>query len=237
MQRASTRRCSRRQAKPQRPSGTQGQGQARDHQARDHCDHEAEMPRPNDETRDAVSIDTYVQFLLLGIGAGAIYAAIALGLLLTYRSSGVINFAHAAAAMYAAYVFVGLRVDGDLLLPLPGAAGRIHLHTLPTAAAATVAVVAPALLELAIYFLVFRPLRDAPALSGLVASVGVMVALQAIVTLQYGADAVSVPRILPATPIHLGSVVLPSDRLWLAAIVIAATAGLSSLYRFTRFGL
>ena len=184
-----------------------------------------------------MSIDTYVQFLLLGIGAGAIYAAIALGLLLTYRSSGVINFAHGAAAMYGAYVFVGLRVDGDLLLPLPGAVGRIHLHTLPTAAAAALAIAATTLLELGVYFVVFRPLRDAPALSRLVASVGVMVSLQAIVTLQYGADAVSVPRILPATPLHLGSVVLPSDRLWLAAIVIGATAAVSALYRFTRFGL
>src|SRR5437763_15063537 len=146
MQRASTRRCSRRQEKPQRPSGTQGQGQgrARDHQARDHCDHEAEMPRPNDETRDAVSIDTYVQFLLLGTGAGAIYAAIALGLLMTYRSSGVINFAHGAAAMYGAYVFVGLRVDGDLLLPLPGAVGRVHVHQLGGLPAAVIAVAATA---------------------------------------------------------------------------------------------
>src|SRR3954468_14829983 len=205
--------------------------------ARAHCHGERAMPGLNGSTGDAVSIDTYLQFLLLGIGAGAIYAAIALGLLLTYRASGVVNFAHGAAAMYAAYVFVGLRVDGDLLLPLPGAAGRIHLHTLPTAAAAAVAIVMTTLLDVALYFAVFRPIRDSPALSRLVASVGVMVALQAIVTLQYGADAVSVPRILPATPIHLGSVVLPSDRLWLAAIVIAATAGVSSLYRFTRFGL
>src|SRR3954447_18878948 len=222
----------RRRATPQQPSETQGQGEARDH-----CHHEAEMPRPNDQTRDAVSIDTYVQFLLLGIGAGAIYAAIALGLLLTYRSSGVINFAHAAAAMYAAYVFVGLRVDGDLLLPLPGAPGRIHLHTLPTGLAAAVAIVATALLELAVYFAVFRPLRATPPLSRLLASVGVMVALQAIVTLQYGADTVSVPRVLPSTPLHFGSVVLPSDRLWLAGIVVVATAAAWALYRFSRFGL
>src|SRR4051812_35954409 len=195
MRRASIRSCSRQRARPQRPSTTQGQGEARDH-----CDHEAEMPRPNDETRDAVSIDTYVQFLLLGIGAGAIYAAIALGLLLTYRSSGVVNFAHGAAAMYAAYVFVGLAVDGDLLLPLPGAGGRVHLQVLPKAAAAVVAVLATTLLELLLYVLVFRPLRAAPPLSRLVASVGVMIALQAVVTLQYGADAVSVPRVLPSTP-------------------------------------
>src|SRR3954453_17633578 len=109
---------------------------------RAHCHRERAMPGLNSPTRDAVSIDTYLQFLLLGIGAGAVYAALALGLLLTYRWSGVVNFAHGAAAMYAAYVFVGLRVDGDLLLPLPGAPGRIHVHVLPTAAAASIAIVA-----------------------------------------------------------------------------------------------
>ncbi|HET6818397.1 MAG TPA: ABC transporter permease [Mycobacteriales bacterium] len=184
-----------------------------------------------------MAIETYLQFLLLGIGAGAIYAAIALGLLLTYRSSGVVNFAHGAAAMYGAYVFVGLAVDGDLLLPLPGAGGRVHLHVLPTAAAAAVAVVATTLLELLLYVLVFRPLRAAPALSRLVASVGVMIALQAIVTLQYGADALSVPRLLPSRPVNVLGARIPSDRLWLAGLVIVVTAALSVLYRRTRFGL
>ena len=137
------------------------------------------MPRWNRQTGDAVRIDTYVWFLLLGIGAGAIYAAIAIGLLLTFRSSGVVNFAHGAAAMYAAYVFVGLRTDGDLLLPLPGAAGRLHLHPMGSGVAAAIAVTATTLLELGLYYAVFRPLRDAPPLSRLLASVGVMVALQA----------------------------------------------------------
>lgn len=182
-------------------------------------------------------IDTYLQFLLLGVGAGAVYAAIALGLLLTYRSSGVINFAHGAAVMYAAYVFVGLRVDGDLLLPLPGPAGRVHLHAYGALAAGVIAVAATTLLELVVYYLVFRPLRTAPDLSRLVASVGVMVALQAVVTLQFGSDAVSVPRVLPAAPVTVLGARLPSDRLWLAAIVIAATVVMAALYRYTRFGL
>jgi branched-chain amino acid transport system permease protein len=195
------------------------------------------MPLRNRRTRNAVRIDTYLWFLLLGIGAGAIYAAIALGLLLTFRSSGVVNFAHGAAAMYAAYVFVGLRTDGDLLLPLPAAAGRLHLHPMGTAPAAAIAVTATTLLELGLYYAVFRPLRDAPPLSRLLASVGVMVALQAVVTLQFGADAVSVPRVLPATPVSVFGHPLPSDRLWLAAIVVAATVALSAGYRYLRFGL
>src|SRR5436305_14376114 len=117
------------------------------------------MPGLNGATGDAVSIDTYLQFLLLGTGAGAVYAALALGLLMTYRSSGVVNFAHGAAAMYGAYVFAGLRVDGDMLLPLPGAPGRVHLHQMGTTAAAAIAIAATTALELGIYYVVFRPLR------------------------------------------------------------------------------
>ena len=182
-------------------------------------------------------IDTYVQFLLLGTGAGAIYAAIALGLLMTYRSSGVVNFAHGAAAMYGAYVFVGLRVAGDLLLPLPGSVGRVHLHVMAGLPAGLIAVTATTALELGIYYAVFRPLRDAPPLSRLLASVGVMVALQAVVTLQFGADAISVPRVLPASPVSVLGRPLPSDRLWLAAIVVGATIALAAAYRFLRLGL
>ena len=182
-------------------------------------------------------IDTYVQFLLLGTGAGAVYAAIALGLLMTYRSSGVVNFSHGAAAMYGAYVFVGLRVAGDLLLPLPGRVGRVHVHVMGGLPAAVIAVAATTALELGVYYLVFRPLRDAPPLSRLLASVGVMVALQAVVTLQFGADAISVPRVLPATPVSVLGRPLPSDRLWLAAIVVVATVALSAAYRYLRVGL
>src|SRR6478736_6339432 len=55
--------------------------------------------------------------LLLGIGTGALVAAIALAVVLTYRGSGVVNFASAAVAMYAAYAYNGLRRTGDLFVP------------------------------------------------------------------------------------------------------------------------
>jgi len=182
-------------------------------------------------------ISTYLQFLLLGLGAGAIYAAQAMGLVLTYRASGVINFAHGAVAMYATYVFVGLRSTGQLLLPLPGSAGLIHVGTLPTAAAALVAVAAAALLQLGCYWLIFRPLRSAPPLSAVVATVGLMVALQAIVTIRFGSDSVLVQSVLPDRPLSIGSIRLPEDRLYLTGIVILLACALWAVYRFTAFGI
>ncbi|MGZ4695436.1 MAG: hypothetical protein ACXWA3_17575, partial [Acidimicrobiales bacterium] len=58
-----------------------------------------------------------LQYLLLGLGAGAVVAALALGVLLTYRASGVVNFAHAALGMYLAYTYIALRQRGELLIP------------------------------------------------------------------------------------------------------------------------
>ena len=52
-----------------------------------------------------------------GMALGALVAAIALGVLLTYRGSGVINLANGSVAMYVGYVYTALRRDGDLFLP------------------------------------------------------------------------------------------------------------------------
>ena len=45
----------------------------------------------------------YLHLLLLGLGAGSLYAMSALGLVLVYRSSGIVNFAHGAAGMVGAF--------------------------------------------------------------------------------------------------------------------------------------
>ncbi len=69
----------------------------------------------------------HLQFLLLGLGGGAVIAALAIGLLLTYRASGVVNFAHAALGMWIAYTFLGLRANGELILPIIGLPDRVAL--------------------------------------------------------------------------------------------------------------
>ena len=63
-------------------------------------------------------MSSYILFLLLGLGAGATYAILGLGLVLKYRSAGVVDFAHGAVAMFIAYVFVHLRSYGKLELPV-----------------------------------------------------------------------------------------------------------------------
>jgi branched-subunit amino acid ABC-type transport system permease component len=178
-------------------------------------------------------------FILLGLGAGGVYALLALGLVLQYRSSGVINFAHGAVAMFVAYVFVRLRVNGELEMPWP-----IFPHTVPIddAGVSTVPALAlslgiAALMGVLLFVLIFRPLRQQPALARVAASVGVLLYLQATAVLNFGTDAATAPPVLPSETLAVAGLNVPVDRFWLAGLSVVAAAGLGLVFAFTRFGL
>jgi branched-chain amino acid transport system permease protein len=103
--------------------------------------------------------------------------------------------------------------------------------------ALVIALAVAAVLGLLLHLLVFRPLRHAPALATLVASVGVMIALQAVAVLQYGSADRFVAPLLPNRPVELLGISLPLDRLLLAGVAVAVAAALAAVYRYTRFGL
>jgi branched-chain amino acid transport system permease protein len=63
--------------------------------------------------------------LTLGLGSGALIAAVALGVVLTYKGSGVVNFHNGVVAIYAAYIFHSLRGAVD------NGKARLYLPPLP----------------------------------------------------------------------------------------------------------
>lgn len=199
--------------------------------------------------------------LLFGVASGALVSAIALGVVLTYKGSGVVNFGSGAIAMYTAYVYMDLRKSGDLFIPpLPnplapiegiahksGASG-VDLPDWPTSVslggpwsffpALIVALLVAAVLGLLLHFLVFRPLRHAPALAKVVASVGLLVVLQAIVIDRFGTTPYSLAPELPKDPVNLPrNVTVPEDQLIVVGIVLGLTVLLWAAYKYTRFGI
>jgi sulfate-transporting ATPase len=180
----------------------------------------------------------HVTSLLLGLGNGGIYAALAIALVLTYRSSGVINFATGAIALYGAYTYASLRDSGDLLLPIPGLPDSISLAgPMGLVPAVLIALVVNALLGALLYLAVFRPLRNAPPLARAIASLGVLVVIQEVLAIRVGTSPVNVTEIFPAVRWELGSIVVLSDRFYLALTVVVLTIALTFMYRLTRFGL
>src|SRR5581483_2538612 len=110
-------------------------------------------------------MDQVLLFALLGLGTGALIAGVALGVVLTYRGSGIINLATGSVAMLAGYSYWSLR---------SGSYGT-RFGTAPAlVVTAVVVVVIGVLIEL----IAFRPLRNASPLAKLVSSLGVLLIAQ-----------------------------------------------------------
>src|SRR5918997_2982392 len=158
----------------------------------------------------------HAAFLLLGLGNGAVYAALALALVMTYKSSGVVNFASGAIGLYAAYTFAFLR-RGELLNPIPGLPTTVDVGgKWSVVPAAALSLAMAAVVGALFYAVVFRPMRAAPALAKAVASIGLMLVLQALIALRIGSTLVSVAPIFPRDVVTIGDKAVPSDRFWLA---------------------
>src|SRR3984893_16386847 len=185
-------------------------------------------------------MSSYILFVILGLGAGATYAILGQGLVLKYRSAGVVDFAHGAVAMFIAYVFVHLRSFGQLELPVVIIPHQISLNGgvgINTTLAIVISLVYAAILGLVLYVLVYRPLRSASPLTRVCASVGVMLALQAIAVLNYSTEAVATNPIFPSSPLAISGVTFPEDRLFFTGVVVVISVALALAYRFSRFGL
>jgi branched-chain amino acid transport system permease protein len=165
-----------------------------------------------------------ILYAALGLGAGALIASIALGVVLIYRGSGVINIATGAIAMLAAYFFWAFKT-GYFGFQF----GTAPAFVLTLACMAGFGVV----IELAI----FRPLRNTAPLAKLAASLGLLLVLESGVIVVFGNSTKSAPSILPSGTVTIFDRVVPEDRFWLAGIVIVVAGVLAALYRWTPFGL
>ncbi|MFE5595209.1 ATP-binding cassette domain-containing protein [Streptomyces sp. NPDC056549] len=152
------------------------------------------------------------ELTLAGLAVGSAAALTGIGLVVTYRATGVLNLAHGAVAMVCAYVLRGLVVDRGWPLPL--------------AALVTLLAVAPAL-GLALDRGVFRPLalRGSNPAQTLVATIGVFVLLVGGAVLLWG------PGARDDAPVLLG------DDPWAQlAAVLALACAVGAVTRWTRFG-
>jgi branched-subunit amino acid ABC-type transport system permease component len=177
-------------------------------------------------------------FALLGLGTGSLFAALALGVVVTYRGTGLVNFALGAQAMFPAIVYAELRRSGDLLLPVIVIPDRYELAApMGLVPAAAIAIAIGALISAAAYMLIFRPLREAPPLTPIVAMTGLVIVLQALGVRSFGTRRTRTPSILPRSNIEILGRLVPVDRLWLSGIVLLVAVGLTLVYKHTRFGL
>lgn len=178
----------------------------------------------------------YLEFVVLGLAAGAIYAGLAMGLVVTYKSTGIINFAQGAFAAWGGYVYNELRSSGSLIFPL--VPGQIHLATTVSApVAGVIAVVSTGVLAALAHALIFRHLRRAPIMAATVASVGLMILVEALIVIRFGSQSQSVSPILSGYTWVAFGVKVVSGRIEFAALAVLTAVALWAWFRFTRIGL
>jgi branched-subunit amino acid ABC-type transport system permease component len=166
-----------------------------------------------------------VGYVIRGIPFGCVFALVAIGLVLTYKTSGVFNLAFAAQAFASAAVYYELRVN----------------HDWPNVPAFLVAVVVVApLLGLVLERLIFRHLRTAPAVAKLVAALGLLVALPEIVKLWIGSDAAyGVPTIWPNqfAVYHFSDYAIDGNETATVIATVISVVALTLLFRHSTVGL
>lgn len=127
---------------------------------------------------------TFIDYLLGGASNGAVIALVALALVLIWRASRVVNFAQVGQAMLTTFIAYSVqRVTGSWLLAL------------------IVALVAGALVGLCAYAMLLLPIRRLDSTGSIIATFGLLIALQAAASMIWGGDLVAFPQPFPSTGI------------------------------------
>ena len=167
-------------------------------------------------------MSTLLPFIVIGLTTGAVYGLAGVGLVLTYKTSGVFNFAYGALAAVAAYAFYVLHVLNGWAWPL--------------AAVVAVLVVGP-LMGLILELLARRIQGRSLALQ-VASTVGLLLVIEAGVNLIYGTQTVrNVPVFLGAGNFRLLGTNVQVAQLVTFLFAIAVTVALSAFFRVSRRGI
>ncbi|MEZ5182100.1 MAG: ABC transporter permease [Acidimicrobiales bacterium] len=163
--------------------------------------------------------------LVLGLVSAAIYAVAASGLVVTYTTSGIFNFAHGAVAMVSAFVYWQLSSPDAWGLPVP------------LALVLTLLVFAPGLGWL-IDVVLMRRLHDAAPITRLVVPIGLLVALIQGATVIWPPDTVqaSLPYFFEGSTVEIAGVVIRYHQLIVFATAIVVAVALRLLLYRSRTG-
>jgi ABC-type branched-subunit amino acid transport system ATPase component/branched-subunit amino acid ABC-type transport system permease component len=162
-------------------------------------------------------------YIVAGLTTGSIFALAAVGLVLTYKTSGIFNFAHGALASASAFLFYFLHVQRGLAWPLAaavcvGAGGPVMGFALERIA---------------------RRLAAATLTMKVLGTVGILLAVQGSLELMYPPGPYrAVPQFLPVnSSFHIAGTPVEAYRLIIFAIAFIAVVALTVFLRRSRMGL
>lgn len=163
----------------------------------------------------------FIQFVITGITVGMVYALIALGFVLVWKSSGVANLALGQLVLVFSWFTYGMLVQ----VGLPSWLGFILV----------------VLFALGMGWLIeraaLRPLITQPILSLITVTLGVAFFIQGAVSLIWPKSVAALPALFPQEPVRIGVAVVSQEYLWAAAISLILFGALSLFFRYHKMGI
>jgi len=162
----------------------------------------------------------YLQLSVAGLAVGSVYALIAIGIVLIYKCSGVVNFAQGAFVMLGAYITYALSRLG-----------------LPSFGAVIVAMVAMAAVGVLTERLILRPMMKAPVVAIMAVTLGILIVTRAVCLALWGPDQIAFPRLFPDGAVKVFDVFVTYNYLAAGFLSISLSIAFLLFYQFTSIGL
>ncbi len=162
----------------------------------------------------------YLQLAVAGIAVGSVYALIAIGIVLIYKCSGVVNFAQGAFVMLGAYFTFALTRLG--LVPVAAVIG---------------AMLAMALVGMLTERLVLRPMMKAPVVAIMAVTLGILILTRAVCLAIWGPDQIAFPKLFPDGAVDIFGVFITYNYLAAAILSVFLSLAFLAFYQFTSIGL
>ncbi len=165
-------------------------------------------------------MERFIQLVIDGIAIGSIYGALALALVLIFRSTGIVNFAQGEMAMFSTFVAWALVQAG---LPL----GLALLAALAASFAG----------GMVIERVIIRPVEGEDPLTILIVTLGLFILVNSAAGWIWGFNNRGFPRALPGGSTKVAGVQLSYESLGIVAVLLAVTGLLWLLFEKTKLGL
>lgn len=166
-------------------------------------------------------METIIQSLVSGIVVGSIYALVALGFVLIYKSTAVINFAQGELLLFGAFMCLTL----------------VTALKIPFWIAFLATLIAAAILGLLLERLFLRPMIGEPIISIIMLTIGLASVLKGIIHIIWGSETKVYPEVFPAEPVMFGNIAVSQVYIYSVVFAVVCLILFNLFFRFSSAGI
>ncbi len=166
-------------------------------------------------------METFIHLTVAGLTNGMILALAALGFVLIYKATDVINFAQGEFLMVGAYLIYAFIVQFGM----------------PWTVSVVLTLALAVVIGVVVERFVLRPLIGEPIISIIMVTIGLSSLMRAIVSMIWGNQPKAMPPFIPSQPVRLGPAVVTADRLWAIAVAVLMLVLFALFFRYYKEGI